>query len=121
MTALAVLTRTGYLLGGLDQWRRTTGVLRAHLCAAPLVAFTHPDDVGEYVRLFELAELRDVVGALRIGYHERRVLCRVALAQWAGHRSAIQLTPIVPLSTDAWWLPADTYAAQPAMPTALWA
>jgi hypothetical protein len=58
MEALAVATTDLDLLGDLQCWRRITGVPRAHLATTPLLAWTHPSDVPELLRLREVAAFR---------------------------------------------------------------
>ena len=45
MEAIGVVTRDWRLVGGLERWRQTTGVLRAHLATTPLFAWLRPADV----------------------------------------------------------------------------
>lgn len=115
MTA-AVLTRDWWLVGGLHGWRRATGILRAQLASAPLWAHLHPADAPALLVASEVAAFRDTSAVIRLGTLGSWVQCRVELTRWSHARCAISVTPLVQLPISAWWLPAEQYAAAPAMP-----
>lgn len=103
------------MVGGLEGWRRTIGVLRAELAAAPLLAWLHPEDAPA------LAALMDAPGSAeaRLGHYDHRVRCRVELSEWVHGRAAIEVTRLEELPLSAWWLDAHRYAGSPALPSTL--
>lgn len=119
MESLAVITRSLNIAGGLEGWRRTTGVLRAHAATGGLVPLLHPLDAPELWRAVELAAFRDVEAEVRLGYFDRRVLCRVELTRWAAGQSAMRVVALRPLPVSAWWVDSQTFAGLPAMPSTL--
>lgn len=117
MEAIGVVTRDWRLRGGLERWRQTTGVLRAHLATTPLFAWLRPAHVPRLLELAELAEHRDAVTVLDLGYVDRRVTLRVELSRWTGGFAAIHVAAREPLPVSAWWVDDRTFAALPAMPS----
>lgn len=117
MEGIAVVDRGLWLHGSLDQWRRTTGVLRAHLAAMPLSAFVHPEDAVRLLELQELAAHRAASTVVRLGYWSSRVHARLEVSQWtATGRAALVVRALEPLSVSAWWLPESAFAECPPMP-----
>lgn len=117
MTTLAIITTSFSLIGGLEGWRRTTGVLRAHAAGAPLPALLHPDDAVALMQAVELAHHRESRSVLRLGYFDRRVLCEVWLGRWVGGFATFRVRALRPLPVSAWWVGAQTFAGLPAMPS----
>lgn len=116
MEALAVATTDLDLLGDLQCWRRITGVPRAHLATTPLLAWTHPVDIPELLRLRELATYRSAVTELRLGTWGAYVRCRLELGRWIGTRTDLVVEPLEPRPLSAWWLPESMWRALPPIP-----
>ena len=119
MESLAVITPSLHLLGGLEGWRRTTGVLRAYASQGGLVPLLHPLDVPSLRKAMALAEYREARAEIRIGHFDQRVLCRVELSRWKGDRAALRVVALRPLPISAWWVDSRTFAGLPAMPSTL--
>lgn len=116
MEAIGVVTRDWRLHGGLERWRQTTGVLRAHLAVTPLFAWLRPAHVPRLLELAELAAHRDASAEIDFGYVDRRVTLRVELSRWINGLASIHVVAREPLPVSAWWVDARTFAALPAMP-----
>lgn len=119
MKTLAVLTPSLFLRGGLEGWRRTTGIMRAHAALAPLPLHIHPEDIDGVQAAIELAEYRDASVVARIGSWEQRVPCRLLIGRWTAGQAPLEVEALRPLPISAWWLDARRYAESPALPSTL--
>lgn len=117
METIGVVTRDWRLVGGLERWRQTTGVLRAHLAVTPLFAWLRPADVPRLLELAETAAFRDAVAEVQLGYADRRVPLRIELSRWTSGLAAIHVRALKPLPLSAWWVDDRTFAGLPAMPS----
>lgn len=116
-TGAAIIDEGLWLHGGLEQWRRTTGVLRAHLASLPFSAFVDPRDATRLLELAELARHAPASAEVRLGYWQSRVWARVELSTWTPiGRAAITVRALEPLSISAWWLPSAAFAECPPPP-----
>lgn len=116
MEAVAVVTQDLWLAGDLSRWRRTTGVPRALLSAAPLFAWTHHEDVSELVVASEVARWRPAYAEVRLGTRER-VRCAIELGRWTEAGLAyVVVRALDPRPVSAWWLPEPDFARLPPMP-----
>ena len=117
MALTTIISPSGHIIGPLDGWRRTTGVLRAYLAIAPLASFVHPDDAQRWLRAMEASAWWEAdIGPLRLGTPQRWVPCRVWLGPAPYGQRALAVAALRPLPVSAWWLDAGTYASLPAMP-----
>ena len=116
MDGIAIVGPGWWLRGPLDQWRRTTGVLRAHLKTAPLSAWVTPESAEDLRLLGDLAHYRDAETELVIGYWERRVRLQVQMTRWSAGQACLGVRALKPLPVSAWWLPAASFAECPPVP-----
>ncbi|MCU0677603.1 MAG: hypothetical protein MUE69_33080 [Myxococcota bacterium] len=116
MEALAVIDRGWRLHGGLEGWRRVTGISRHALACVSLLAWVHPDDA---LALRELA--RGISTQLvRMGGFEARTVVELEVGEWTREGFApIVARPVVPLEVSAWWVPAHRLAGLGAMPSTI--
>lgn len=117
MRGVATTTREWWLSGGLEQWRRCTGILRAHLLTMPLSAFVDPDGAQTLSRLSALAEHRHATAEVAVGYWGRRALVRLSLLPWGPTGvTVLEVAPTAPLPVSSWWAPVSEYAGYPPTP-----
>lgn len=117
MRGLATMTRGFWLGGGLHQWRRCTGILRAHLARMPLSAFVDPAGAETLRKLSALAEHRPASAEVAIGYWGQRARVRLTLLPWQACGVApVEVHALEELPVSSWWLPSSEYAECPPTP-----
>lgn len=116
MEALAVIDRRWRLHGGLEGWRRATGVARHALACVPLLTWIHPDD-ALVVRELACGNAREIV---RFGPFEARLPLELEVGSWTREGFAfIVARPVVPPKVSAWWIPTHRLAGLGAMPSTI--
>ena len=117
MEATATVSGDWWLGGSLAGWRRTTGILRAHLAALPLSAWVSPEDAERLVTLGELARYRDASMRAEIGYWGKRAPVVIELTRWLPTGQAcITVRALRARPVSAWWLPWSEFAGCPPTP-----
>ena len=117
MHAIARMTPHWTLLGSLEGWRRTTGVLQAHLAAAPLLTFAHPGDWRGLWAVAEMSTAAPAAAVARIGYVGRRLRAHVEVTPGAAGERIVTVSALEERPVSSWWVPAAEYAAYPATPS----
>lgn len=116
MEALAVIDRGWRLHGGLEGWRRITGISRHALACVSLLTWIHPDDALA-LRQLTRGQAKEFV---RMGAFEARTLVELEVGAWTPEGFApILARPVVPLDVSAWWVPAHRLAGLGAMPSTI--
>lgn len=116
MEALAVIDRNWRLHGGLEGWRRATGISRRALACVSLLVWIHPDD-ARAVRELARGGCSRVV---RFGGFEARKPIELEVDEWTEHGfAAIIARPVVPPELSAWWIPTHRLVGLGAMPSTI--